>query len=174
MPLNIEVKPNYRQKSSRLAWKPTRYTRKYVAFNLFRERFLKRKRFEDIVKDLHYPRKQIEFRLHCTISIKMRSKIEVKPTHRQKSSRLTWKPTRYTCKYVAFNSFWEVFLKSKRFEVRLQDLHFKRKQIKFRTNKSTLTLTRKKYCRVATLRALICPPLKQVYSQSIGFFKIKL
>jgi len=94
--------------------------------NWFRERFLKSKSSEDTVQNLHFQRKQTKFRLRCTISIQMRSNIEVIPKHRQKSSRTSWKPTRYTRKYVAFNSS-KRFSKSKSFQDTVQDLHFQRK-----------------------------------------------
>jgi len=38
-------------------------------FYSFRERFLKSKSFQVTVKDLHFQKKQLIFRLHCTISI---------------------------------------------------------------------------------------------------------
>jgi len=66
---NIEVKLKHRQKSSRLPRKTTRYTRKYIAFNSFRERFSKSKSLQDRLQDLHFQRNQRKFRLHCTISI---------------------------------------------------------------------------------------------------------
>ena len=80
---NIEVKPKHRQKSSRLPWKPTRCSRKYIAFISFRENFSKIKSFDLRVQDLHVQRKR-KFLLHCIISISMRSNIKVKPKHRQK------------------------------------------------------------------------------------------
>jgi len=129
---NIEVKPKHRQESSRLSWKTTRYTRKYVAFNTIRERFLKTKSFKDRVQDLHFQRKQTnfaftaQFRSRCDQTSRSNRNIGKNP------QRLSWKTTRYTRKYVAFNSFRERFSKIQSLQDRVQDLHFQRKQTKFR------------------------------------------
>jgi len=129
---NIEVKPKHQQKSSRLSWETTRYSRKYVAFNTFRERFLKLKASRIEYKTYIFRENKwnfaftTQFPSRCDQTSRLNQNIGKNPQDCNESRQGV--PVNMSLS----NSFRERFLKSKSFEFRVQDLQFQRKQIKFR------------------------------------------
>jgi len=129
---NIEVKPKHRKNPQDCHETRQGGPVNMSLLNWSWERFLQSKRFDDRVQDLHFQRKQTKFRLHCTISSRCdqtsrsNRNIGKNPQHCHESRQGV------PINMPLFNSFRERFLKRKSFEDTVQDLHFQRKQIKFR------------------------------------------